>query len=290
MSAAARAQGSAALFGVLFLLTEWFAAHLNGGYSLFQVVWMRYLVHLLLVLLIWGRGRIGVFFVTSKPVVHVVRSLLMLTMPASWILFGRRGGDALLPMIDFALVPLITLLAAKLVSRTSVRPHAWVASAVMAGAALLLNLYDYREGLWMALFATLPAISLALYIVATWLIRMDPLGVNLFQTALTVFLVISVVQPRIWLTPTWHDVPVIGAIAVSGLLCLLALDRMVHFAPVDIAVPFIVVLPLWEILVAVAASRTAGSMAALGAALIVGALLLCVIASYRRRQRPVLPA
>ena len=77
-------------FVTLWALIEAMAAHVLRRYSPYQVVWTRYAVHLLLMLLVWGWRQPATLWRTGRPVFQLARSLLMLGMPASWIIGSSK--------------------------------------------------------------------------------------------------------------------------------------------------------------------------------------------------------
>jgi len=73
--------------------------------------------------------------------------------------------------------------------------------------------------------------------VMTRVLRAEPGHVNLFYTALGVFLALSPFVPAVWITPTGQDLLVLTAIGLLGYLALFALDRMAAAAPVSVSAP-----------------------------------------------------
>ena len=81
------------------------------------------------------------------------------------------------------------------------------------------------------------AITFAAYVVMTRVLRTEPGHVNLFYTALGVFLALSPFIPAVWIMPNGQDLLVLTGIGLIGYLALFALDRMAAAAPVSISAP-----------------------------------------------------
>ena len=73
-------------FGALWAAEEALTGLLMPRYSLAQIVWMRFVFHVLLVLLIWGRSDVTTLFRTRHPWLHGARAMALLAMPASLLL------------------------------------------------------------------------------------------------------------------------------------------------------------------------------------------------------------
>lgn len=83
----------AAALALLFMTMELLGAKLTGHYSLYQVVCMRYAVHLVIMLGWLGKGHLLLSFRTPKLTRQIARSLLMLAMPVCWISAFHAGAD-----------------------------------------------------------------------------------------------------------------------------------------------------------------------------------------------------
>jgi drug/metabolite transporter (DMT)-like permease len=81
------------------------------------------------------------------------------------------------------------------------------------------------------------AVTFSLYVVMTRSLRSETTRANLFYTALGVFVVLTPFMPRIWSTPSLHDMMVLGGVGLLGYLALYALDRLAAAAPVSVAAP-----------------------------------------------------
>lgn len=228
-------------FVLLWTLVELVAASLLARYTVYQIVWTRYAVHLLLMLALWGwRDPLGLVR-TRRPSFQLARSGLMLVMPVSWFVGTQAGVPLDTTMGIFWCAPLMILGAAMLFLGERVPPAAWGLSILGAVGGLLLFAPEPLGTLHPAwLLAPLAmGLSFALYVVMTRSLRDEPLRANLFYTAFGVFALLTPVQPFVWITPGAGDLARLVAVGLLGFLTLLALDRMAAAAPVSVATPLV---------------------------------------------------
>jgi drug/metabolite transporter (DMT)-like permease len=220
-------------FVALWGVVEAFAGWLSRPYSPYQVVWARYGSHLAIMLAIWGWWDPLVLVRTKRPVLQIARSLLMLVMPAAWILALQRGLTPDAALAIFCVAPLMICALAAVLLKERPTPGIWVsAAAVSAGVTFYLSLHPLPS-LTAVAAALTSAGSFSLYVVMTRMLRGESLRANLFYTALGVFAALSLFVPKVWVTPTPHDALVMVLIGALGLLALLALDRATEAAPMS---------------------------------------------------------
>ncbi len=225
-------------FVVLWTLVELIAARLISAYTAYQVVWMRYGVHLLLMLAWWGWRDPGSLVRTRRPRFQLARSVLMFVMPVSWFLGTQAGVSLGTTMALFWLAPLLTLAAAALWLRERAGPLVWIVTlAAAAGTTLFYRPLPLPASTALLLAPLAMGGSLALYLVMTRSLRDEPLRANLFYTALGVFVLLTPVQPFVWITPGWGDLARVVAVGVFGYFCLMVLDRMAAAAPLSLTAP-----------------------------------------------------
>jgi drug/metabolite transporter (DMT)-like permease len=225
------------VFVALWAAVEVLAAGvLSGAYSPYQVVWTRYAVHLLAMLALFGWRDPASLLRTQRPLFQLARSLLMLVMPASWIIAMQQGVGVGTLMSIFWLSPLLVLgLAHAFLGERAPWPL-WLAAAIgCAGAVLLLGPSGPLE--LRLLPALTMALSYSLYTVMTRPLRSERTRANLFYTALGVFLALSPVMPSLWITPGLRDLAVLCGVGLLGLAGLYALDRLAAAAPVSLSAP-----------------------------------------------------
>lgn len=224
------------VFVLLWAVIEALAGAGLRNYSPYQIVWARYSAHLALMLLVWLPRGPRSLWRTRRPAFQIGRSLLMLVMPVSWILGHQLGLAGRTLMTIFWLSPFLILGFAALAGERA-RPAVWMATVVGCTGAVLL----YRPGAvraWpLLVFPVAMAVSYSLYVVMTRSLRDEPTRVNLFYTALGVWLALTPAMPKLWVTPTLRDLAVLTSVGVIGFFELLVLDRMARAAPVSLAAP-----------------------------------------------------
>ena len=225
-------------FVSLWATIEVMAGHVLRHYSPYQVVWTRYAVHLALMLLIWGWREPASLWRTRRPVFHLSRSLLMLGMPASWVIGMQMGVPVDAVMTIFWVSPLLIIGLAQLFLRDQVPLSIWVVTAIAGLGSLLVHGLGALPSPGLMVYPLGMALCFSLYVVMTRSLRTETTRTNLFYTALGVFLVLTPAMPGLWITPALPDLLTMVAIGVLGYGALYALDRMTEAAPVSVSAPF----------------------------------------------------
>lgn len=225
-------------FVFLWAFIELMGAVLLARYSAFQVVWTRYLVHLGLMVMIFGWRAPGSLLRTRRPGFQVLRSLMMLIMPASWVLATSMGAGWTAAGW-FWTAPLMILAFSALLLRERSSPAITLAAAVggLAAVVLISGLSVPSGWQWLPVIGM--AASFGLYVVMTRSLRTEPLRANLFYTALGVFVAVTPVVPAVWQTPGASDLALFVAVGGFGLVCLWCLDRAMAHAPVSDTAPLL---------------------------------------------------
>ena len=284
------------LLGVtlLWAAIEIIGVFLPDNLSPYQVVWMRYAVHLLALTVVFGPRYRSRLWRTPRPLLQLGRGLLMLGMPVCYILGVRQLPPASVWAI-FWCAPLLALALAALWLREKVRWPAWLAAAGAYGGVLLL-LQPPAIALSAALVLPLGmALCFALYLFASRALRKDSLLASLFYTAVGVLIPLSVRLPHFWRPLSWVGGLEMAAIGLLGLLLLCCLDKALELAAISQVAPVLLAAPLWLTAAEAVLFQTAVSFyTILGAVLIASTLLGFWI--YARQQGspaatvlPVLP-
>jgi drug/metabolite transporter (DMT)-like permease len=233
-----RAMLLVAAFGFTWVMLEAVVgARLQGHYDLMQIVWSRYAVHLLALLLICGWRRPQRLWHTRRLPLQLGRSLLMLVMPLSFALAVGSGTPPGTVWSVFWVAPLMIIAIGHWLLRERVSWAVWVTAAIGSGAAALVMAPTAPASPWLLSLPIVMGLSFSLYVVLTRSLREEDVRANLFYTAFGVFAVLSPYMGMVWVTPTLHDFIVMIGIGVIGLLALLALDRAASFAPVSAVAP-----------------------------------------------------
>ncbi len=271
-------------FSLLWALVELLAGQVLHRYSGYQVVWMRYLVHLLLMLLLWGWRQPATLWRTRRPIYQLSRSALMLLMPASWIVASGLGVGAESTMGVFWLAPLLVVTFARFVLGERPRPAVWLIALVASVGAMCI--YSPRSlSLGPPLLLPLSmGLSFSLYVVMTRSLRDEPVRANLFYTALGVFLLLTPAMPGLWVPPDAHAVLVMAGVGSLGFLCLLALDRACEQAEASTVAPLCALQIVFMTLISIAGGQHPGRRDLLGLVLITGSAIAVWALAFRGAQ------
>jgi drug/metabolite transporter (DMT)-like permease len=262
-----------ALAMLLWTLIEALGGSVLASMPPLELIWLRYLVHLALMLVFARRGTRSSLIRTAYPFRHIGRSLLMLGMPLSWVLAAQRLPMATLLSI-FWTVPLVAVgLAAILLRERASRSTMLILGVGYLGTLAVLHPPPpvSRGGVLLA-FGMCGCF--ALYLVGTRWLRRESTQVNLFHSALSVFVTLTFVMPFIWRWPTRDAVLPVLMIGVLGFVLLWFLDRATHLATVATIAPLAFLQPLVEtIWFTLAGGGTIGRSVMLGTVLVVTAMV-----------------
>lgn len=252
-------------------------------HSPYQLVFVRYAVHLGLMLVVLG-PRLGLTLVrTRRPAVQVIRSLLMLGMPACFIgAMARMRGNEVWAV--FWIAPLVAALGAAAAGGGRVPLRRWMALLVgLAGAVVSWRPGIPAPGVGMLLAAGMAA-CFAAYLVLTRALRSEPATTNVFYTALGVFLALGAVAPAFWTPLTARAFAPMAAVGIVGFGGLYALDKALAGASVPAAAPLLYSQTAFALPVAVLAGDGIGRSAMAGAALVAASITLYALAETRERR------
>jgi drug/metabolite transporter (DMT)-like permease len=267
-------------YGAMFPIVEALGSVLLADYSAYQVVWGRYLVHLVLtfgVMLVLDRS---IRIRSACPGTQLTRSAMMLVMPVAFVL---AAGEA---PVDFVwtllwLAPLVAMAWERWFRGVSVTALDWtIAVACVAGTVLV---FRPEPGTHLAgtAFALLSAASLGVYISLTGELRRDAIRTSLFYTATVPFVAMSLLMPWIWRPVSPKAGLLLIAVGALGWLALLALDKGVRLLGAGQAAVF----AFLAIIVGALIARETGHAATIAGAGIIGiALIGAAIRAVRRRN------
>jgi drug/metabolite transporter (DMT)-like permease len=225
-------------FAILWTVLEMVGGRLRASYSPYQVVWSRYGVHLALMFVLVGWRDPRALLQTRRPVFQMLRSMMMLVMPASFITALRLGLDVGTIMAVFCLSPLLILLLAAAFLKERAASSTWLAALAVSLGGMLLAQPGLLEPTPLLLLPLAMAASFSVYVVMTRALKGESLIANLVYTGLGVFVALTAMMPRVWVAPGLHDTVVLIAVGALGLAALWSLDRMTS-VPVSVAAPFV---------------------------------------------------
>jgi drug/metabolite transporter (DMT)-like permease len=221
---------AALLWGVMELT----AGLLVGHYSAFEVVWLRYAVHLSLMFVVWGWRNPSLLWRTKRPFFQLSRSALMVGMPTSWIVGSKLGVSTAEMLSVFWLSPLILLFFAWWVLREQVPSIVWSLAGLSWVGVIFLMQPTFETSPHLLLFPLAMAVCFAAYVVMTRSLRTEARCANLFYTALGPFIVFTPLMMHVWVPPPPSDVLYFLGIGIMGFLGLYAIDIGAAVAPVCI--------------------------------------------------------
>jgi hypothetical protein len=264
--------GAVAAFALLWAAVEFIAR--GAGIQMEQLVWMRYFIHVLALMLVFGWRRGWGLVRTVQPVMHIGRSLLMLVMPISFILAADRIGASQTTTV-FWVMPMMILTLLR--TTDALR---WLL-AVIAYAAVVLIIdpptIELNVGL---MFAVAMGASLAGYV---WLTEKlsDDVVVNLFHSALWVMIALTVRMPFIWQWPSPEGWLSIVGVGLGGLATLWMLDMGIRLGGAKAVVSTVWLQPVFEL---VLRSGIAERRVALGVSVICAVVVSGLFLHRERRQ------
>lgn len=248
-----------------------------------MVIWGRFLFNFLFVAIWYVQRNPGRLPRTQRPLLQVVRSLLMIgsTVTFWWALMYLPLASAV--AIGFATPLLVTALSVPMLKET-VGIYRW--SAVVVGFIGVLVII--RPGLgvfhWAALLPLATALFYANYQIVTRLLsRSDDAMITMFWTAAGGLAVSSLVVPFHWtpLAPMeWLLVAWLGFLGTIGHFFLI---RAIGYAPVSVLAPFNYLTLLWATALGfVLFGDLPDFWTVVGSAIVIGSGLFII---YRERVR-----
>jgi drug/metabolite transporter (DMT)-like permease len=288
LSPGARAVLYMLLTVMCFAVLETTAKYLTRFYPVPQVVWGRYTIHMLLMLVILGpRMRLGLVR-TAQPGSQLIRASLLLGSTLC-----NFGAVSVLPLAEVKAItfvsPLLVTLFAVWLLREKVTRDKW--AAVVVGFAG--TLFIVRPGTSMlspaATLALGSALCYSLYQIMTRRLSDDenPI-VTLFYTALVGFVAMSLVAPLIARPVALVHLPLFLLVGSMGVLGHYLLIRALELERASTLSPIGYLQLLWVTLLGfLVFGDLPDAHAVLGMAIIVGSGLYVAWGHhYRRREEP----
>lgn len=226
------------LVSFIWALMEIFTSYASTKYSLYQVVWVRYATHLIFMLLVFA-PRHGLRLVTTRRIgLQLVRGLMMLVMPASFIL-----GVNYMPVANilsiFWLAPLMIMLLSILLMKEGAAWYYWAIMLVGFACILVLTRPTWSGSLSGVLLSLAMGLSFSLYLVMTRMLREESTLTNLFYTAVCVLIPLSIGLPTFWQPLTLQGSLMMAAIGLLGFALLWVLDKALEMMSAAAAAPFL---------------------------------------------------
>jgi drug/metabolite transporter (DMT)-like permease len=215
------------LFGVWWAVYLAISRFLPRGYSIFEVLWGRYALHVALTLVVIGPVQGRALVRTTRPSLQLVRGLLMVVTSVSAV--SATAGMSLDGVRAVLwLAPLLVIAADRAVRGTQCRVPVWIACGVCWVGTILILHPSFGRDLQSVCWAVLTAGSFAGYQVLTPNLRCDPATTSVFYSGLITLVPMSVILPWVWRPLTGQALIVYLGMGVAGWLSLLFLDKALH--------------------------------------------------------------
>lgn len=236
--AALKGVGLMCLAVFLFIMLEMTAKAAADHIPVAQTVWARYFSHLALMTLFlaprYGRRLVA----TKRPGLQLARSLFLLTMTGCTFFSLRHLQMVEVTTIGFAAPFFVAALSVPLLGER-VGVHRWAAIALgFVGVAIAM-----RPGLgvfqWASLVILFGAFMNALYLILTRKAKDEDPIVSIYFTSFAGALIMSLIVPFVWVTPTepmgWVIMVALGLFGGLGHFLLILGHTM---APASLLAPF----------------------------------------------------
>lgn len=257
-----------------FALLELTGYILVSDLSMYQIVWTRYVVHILFMVIVLGPRYKTTLVRSGSLKLQIVRSLTMLMMPVCFIVASGQMSPNNLWSVYWT-SPLVMLALSIWVLREPVGMHRWLAALVGFGGMLLVHGPDQDIFSPAALLAFGSGVAISLHLMFSRILRHDHPITSLFHTALWVFLVLSFFVPFFWQPPSLQNLIGMVIIGMVGLLALLLLARSGELVSLAVVASFSYSEAVWNVLL---------SMLLLGIVpgktTLLGLLLIVVVTGY----------
>lgn len=225
------------LTALLFVSMDALAKQLSQVYPVAQVVWARYLFHVLLMALFLGR-RLPATLRTGRLGLQLLRSLFLLAATALFFTAISLMPLAETSAIMFVAPILVTALSLPLLGER-VGPRRWTGVLVGFTGALIIIRPGGGAVQAAALFALGGATSYALYQITTRLLsRSDPPLTTLAYSASLGALASSAAVPFFWVAPDFTGWVTMVGLGLFGGLGHFTLIKAFEAAPAATVTPF----------------------------------------------------
>lgn len=281
-----RGQAFMLLAVLLWPMLEFSGVSLMPRHHALQVVFLRYAAHLLVLAAVLLPRRGVRDLRTQRPVLQLLRGVMMFGMPASYVLASNYSGNRWIWSM-FWLVPLGALVAAAVLLRERPRWFEWAAAFLGALGAVLIS--GGRPSHFLGtLIAMAMGGSIAGYLALSRMLRDESLATSLIYTALGAILPTSLLVWKVWTPIVAADVLPTLVVGVLSVAILGAMDRAVEIDAVATTTPLLALVPVLELGVLSALGRGApGRADAVGVATVLLGVTLLLVG--RRAGRDATP-
>ena len=237
-----------------FAIMDTMAKYLGKFYPVLALVWARYTVHMIIMLIWIGPSMKFDLVRTTRPTLQILRGLFLVGSTCFFFQALRFMPMAEASAIGFITPMLVTLFAVPIL-KEKISPRRWIALIVGFIGVLIIIRPGSRVFSPAALLPVGTALCFSLYQIITRKVHQDNARTSLFYSALvgslalTLVLVIShFLFPVTYYAPTaWHSVLIL-MLGVIGGMGHLVLIRALRKAPASVLAPFYYTQLVWIIL------------------------------------------
>jgi len=231
--------------GILFAGLDAGAKHLMVVYPVLQIAWGRYLFQLVMMPFILGRVRPRDLLRTRRPVLQVVRGLLLMGATLTFFI-----AVTYIPLADSAAIGavsplLVTALAIPLLGE-KVGARRWAAVIVGLLGALIIIRPGFGTAHWATVMPLGTALCYALYQITTRILAAsDPPVTTFLYTAVVGIIIFSMIAPFVWVPMNGYDWMVmvgVGILGGAGHYCIIQAMRR---AQATVLAPFSFIQLIW---------------------------------------------
>ena len=235
------------LASFVWALTEIIIQHIPGGYSLYQVVWVRYATHILFMLLVFA-PRYGMKLVTTRRLgLQLLRAVMMLIMPVSFILAVNHMSVGNIFTL-FWLSPLMIIVLSWVLLKEKVSWVYYLISVIGLVGIAILSHPNRSFDITGVILSLAMGLSFSLYLVMTRMLRDEPILTSLFYTAVGVLVPLSARLSTFWKPLTLHSGLLMALVGLLGFVLLWLLDKGLEMISSAVSAPYLYSEMFWLII------------------------------------------
>jgi len=187
---------------VMFPVLNASVKYLSVDYSLVQIVWIRSVLHMAWMLVLFMPGRGWSLFASNRPGLQIARSATQFVAVACYIVALSYIPLTTVTTIAFT-APLIVVALSVFFLREHVGARRWSAVAVGFVGAIIIIRPGADETHWSMFLVLVSAVAYAAYQILTRKVAgQDDLGTTSVYTILVALVVSTAAAPFFWTTPT----------------------------------------------------------------------------------------
>lgn len=261
---------------------------LTTDYTPPQIAFLRYIIGIGFAIAIASQAGGVRTLKTSRPMGHLLRSVLNLaTMLTFYYALARLPvADAI--AIGYAAPLFMTVLSVPLL-REQVGPRRWIAVLIgFAGVLLILRPSDAGFDVG-SLLALLSAFLYALTLITSrQLSATESSHTMLFYYSVAVLIAMGAIMPWLWVTPAWKDMWVILLVGVAGSVGQFFLNQAFRYGEVSLLAPVEYATLLWATIFGFLIwNELPGLAVVVGATIIIASTLYIVHRETRRKRAAI---